>query len=130
MATTPAFATTPVIWAGLVPATLDTSFTAPSNVTTLGSAGANGTKITQIDIEPVATVVLGLVNIFAYDGSTYHLLESVTVTAATVSTTSAPIKQSYTYDNLVLPNGWSLRASVTIAGDVSIVEVTAYGASL
>jgi hypothetical protein len=130
MATGPAFASIPVVWAGLVPATADTSFTAPTNVTTLGSAGANGTKIVQVDIVPVGTTVSGLVNVFAYDGTTYHLLESVIITAATVSTSTPPVKQSYTYDNLVLPSGWSLRVSGTIAGNVSLVKVIAYGASL
>lgn len=130
MASAPAYASTPVIWAGLVPATADTSFTAPTNVTTLGSAGTNGTKISEIDVEPVATVVAALVNIFAFDGAAYHLVESVTIAAATVSTTAAPVKQQFFYDNLVLPSGWSLRCTVTVAGDVSLVTVTAYGASL
>ena len=130
MATAPAYAATPVAWCGLVPATADTSFTAPANQTTLGAAGANGTKIVQVDIQPVATVVAGLVNVFLYDGAAYHLLESVTIAAATVSTTAAPAKQTFTYDNLVLPNGWSLRVTNTVAGNVSLVEVNAYGASL
>jgi hypothetical protein len=130
VATAPAYAATPVIWAGLIPGTADTSFTAPANQTTLGSAGASGTKIVQVDIEPVGTTVSGLVNIFAYDGTAYHLMESVTISAATVSTSTPPVKQSYTYDNLVLPSGWSLRVSGTIAGNVSLVKVIAYGASL
>lgn len=130
MAAAPAYAATPVAWCGLVPASADTSNTAPSNVTTLGSAGASGTKVVQVDILPVGTVVAGIVNVFAYDGSAYHLVEAVTITAATVSTTAAPVKQSFTYDNLVLPNGWSLRVSNTVAGNVSLVEVNAFGASL
>jgi hypothetical protein len=130
MAASPAYAATPVIWAGLIPAAADVSFTAPTNFTTLGSAGASGTKIVQIDVEPVATTVAGLVNIFAYDGTTYHLMESVVISAATVSTTAAPVKQTFVYDNLVLPNGWSLRVTGTIAGNVSLVKVVAYGASL
>lgn len=130
MATAPAYAATPVIWAGLIPGTADTSFTAPTNITTLGSAGTNGTKIAQIDVEPVGTTVSGLVNVFLYDGTTYHLWESVIITAATVSTSVPPVKQSYVYDNLVLPSGWSLRVSGTIAGNVSLVHVTATGASL
>jgi hypothetical protein len=128
MAAAPVYAVTPRIMSGLVPATLDTSFTAPSNVTTIGSAGASGTKIVQVDVIPVATVVASLVNVFAYDGSSYHLIESVTIAAGTVSTTAAPVKQTFTYDNLVLPTGWSLRATNTVAGNQSLVEVTAFGA--
>ena len=131
MATAPSYASTPRLLAGLVPSTADTSFTAPTHVTSLGSGGANGTKISEIDFEPVGTVVAGLVNLFAYDGTTYHLIESVTITAATVSTTAAPVKQAYTYDSLVLPSSsWSLAVSNTVSGNVSLVEVTAFGADL
>lgn len=130
MAAAPAYASTPVAWTGLVPSTNDTSFTAPTHVTSLGSAGSNGTKITQIDVIPTATVVAGLVNVFIFDGTTYHLHESFAFAAATVSTTAAPVKQSGYYDNLVLPSGWSLVCSTTTAGNESIIEVNAYGASL
>ena len=128
MATAPQYAAAPHNMIGLVPAALDASFAAPSNVTTLGSAGISGTKISQIDVEPVGTVVAGLVNIFLYDGTAYHLLESVTITAAAVSTTVPPVKIPYAYDNLTLPAGWSLRVTTTIAGNVSLVQVAAYGA--
>ena len=130
MAAAPSYAVTPVAWTGLVPSTNDTSFTAPTHVTSLGSAGSNGTKITEIDLIPTATVVAGLVNIFAYDGTTYHLHESVTIPAATVSATAAPVKIPLYYDNLVLPSGWSLVCSTTVAGNESLIEVNVFGASL
>ncbi len=134
MATAPQYAIGPVAWTGLVPATADTSWTAPTNKTTLGTAtsagGSTGTKITEIDVIPAGTVVNGLVNIFLYDGTTYHLHESVPIAAATLSTTVGPVKQTYTYDNLVLPSGWSLVVTTTVSGNVSLVEVNAYGASL
>ncbi len=130
MATAPQYAATPLVWSGLVPATADTSWTSPSSTTTLGSAGSNGTKITQIDVIPAGTVAAGLVNLFLYDGSAYHLHESVTITSATLSTTAGPVKQTFTYDNLVLPSGWSLRVTNTVSGNVSLIEVNAFGASL
>ena len=130
MASLPSYAVTPVTWSGLVPATNDTSFTAPTHTTLLGSAGVNGTKITEIDLIPVATVVLSLVNLFLFDGTTYHLHESVTISAQTISATLPPTKQIFYYDNLVLPSGWSLYCTVTVAGDESLVEVNAFGASL
>jgi hypothetical protein len=130
MAAAPAYAATPIAWTGLVPSTADTSWTAPTHVTTIGSAGASGTKIVQVDVIPAGTVVAGLVNVFLFDGTSYHLHESVTIAAYTSSTTAAPPKQSFTYDNLVLPNGWSLVVATTVSGNVSLVEVNAYGASL
>jgi hypothetical protein len=99
-------------------------------VTSLGSAGASGTKINEIDVTPAGTVVAGIVNVFAYDGTAYHLLTSVTITAATLSTTAAPVTQTFTFDNLVLPSGWSLACTNTVSGNVSLVTVNAFGASL
>jgi hypothetical protein len=132
MATAPVYFVTPRLLAGLVPSTADTSFTAPTHVTSLGSGGSNGTKISEIDIIPVGTVVAGVVNVFAYDGSVYHLLPggSVTVAAATVSTTAAPVAVAVlTFDNLVLPSAsWSLVCSQTVSGNVSLIEVVAFGA--
>jgi hypothetical protein len=130
MAAAPAYASTPVLWSGLVPSTNDTSWTAPTHVTTLGSAGSNGTKITQIDIVPSGNVVAGIINIFLFDSTSYHLHESVLLTALNLSTIIPPAKTSFYYDNVVLPSGWSLVCSTTVAGNESVVSVNAYGASL
>jgi hypothetical protein len=131
MASTPAFASTPVCWSGLVPATLDTSLTAPTNVTTLGTAGANGTQVNEIVCQGVGTTVAGVVNIFLYDGSTYHLFDQFLVLAITSSTTATAWRASRTYQNLWLPsNSWSLRCTNTIAGNQSMVKVTATGGSM
>jgi hypothetical protein len=133
VATAPQYAVTARAMCGLVPSTADTSWTAPTHVTSLGSAGANGgTKIAEIDVTPVGTTVAGIVNIFLYDGSAYHLLPggSVLIAAATPSTTVAPVPQQFYFDNLVIPTGWSLAVSNTVAGNVSLVEVCAFGADL
>ena len=130
MAAAPTYASTPVAWLGLVPSANDTSWTAPTHVTTLGTAGSSGTKITEIDVIPAGTVVAGLVNIFIYDGTNYHLHESIPVAAYTSSTTAAPPKSPYYYDNLLLEPGWTLVCTTTVAGNESLVEVNAFGASL
>jgi len=130
MAAAPSYAVTPVAWTGLVPATADTNWVTPVHVTTLGSAGSNGTKITQIDVIDAGTESAGLVNLFLYDGTNYHLHESITIAAATPSTTVAAVKTSLYYDNLVLPTGWSLVCTTTVVADESLIEVNAFGASL
>jgi hypothetical protein len=130
MATAPAYASTPVLWSGAVSnSSADTSFTTPAHGVTLGTGGTNGTKITQIDVIPTGTVVAGLTNVFAYDGTNYHLVLSVVIAAYSSSTTAAPTEQSFYFDNLVLPsNSWTLYATNTIASNP--VTVNAYGASL
>ncbi len=131
MATAPAFAATPIVWTGLVPATFDTSLTAPTNATTLGTANAaNGSKIEEIVVQGVLTTVAAVVNIFLHDGTTYHLYDQFVITAVTSSTTAAAFRVSKTYANLVLPKAtptWTLRCTVTVAGDQSGLKVTATG---
>ena len=132
MASAPSYAATPAPWCGQVPASADTSTTSPANFTILGSAGASGTKISQIDVVPLGTVSAGVVNVFAYDGTAYHLVDGVTVTAGSVNSTAGAtaLKQTLTYDNLTIASGWSLRVSNTVAGNVSLIGVNAWAASL
>lgn len=69
----------------------------------------------------------GLVYLFLYDGTNYHLFDTVAITAVTASSTSAPFRASSRYSNLILKTGWSLRASQSIAGNASILRVIAFG---
>lgn len=131
MASTPSFAATPILGAGLVPGTADTSLTAPTNVTSLFTAGSSGTKVEEIVFQGVGTTVASVVNVFAYDGSTYHLIDQVLVSAVTSSTTAVAWRAVRQYTNLVLPSSsWSLRVTNTVAGNVSLIKVSAFGASL
>lgn len=127
MATSPQFTGTLKTGSGLIPATLDTSLTAPTNVTTILSAGASGSKIVEIVCQGVGTVVAGVVNVFKYDGSTYHLYDQFLVPATTSSTTARAWREVRTYENLLLENGHSLRVTGTVSGNQSLVKVTAHG---
>lgn len=131
MATDPAFAATPKIGSQLL-GTAETDTQAPAQTSTVLTAGANGSKVEEIVVEAsksaslVATTVAGLVYVFLYDGSTYHLYDVVTVTAVTASATAAPFRTSKTYTNLFLPSGWSLRCSQSIVGNASLLVATAH----
>ena len=127
MATNPAFAATVNTGSGLVNATLDTSLTAPTNITTIFTAGASGSKIEEITMVGVGTTVAGVVNIFRYDGATYHLIDQVLVSAVTSSTTAIAFYNTKKYINLFLKNGDTLRVTNTIAGNQSLIKVTAFG---
>lgn len=127
MASSPAFAATVNVGSGLVPGTADTSLTAPTNVTTIFTAGSNGSKIEEIICQGVGTTVAGIVNVFRHDGSTYHLIDQFIINAITSSTTAAAFRLTKTYANLVLESGDTLRVTVTVAGDVSLLKVTALG---
>lgn len=131
MASAPSFSATPKLGSGLIPATLDTSLTAPTNVTTILTGGASGTQIFEIVFEGVLTTVAGVVNVFLYDGSTYHLYDQVLVAAVTSSTTAVAFRTTRQYTNLILPaNTWTLRVTGTIAGNQSGIKVTAHAGDL
>lgn len=128
MANAPAFASVVNVGSGLVPATADTSRTAPTNATTILTAGSLGSKIEEIVFQGVGTTVAGIVCVFRYDGSTYHLIDEVAITAVTPSTTVAAFRTTRQYANLLLKSGDTLRVTTQIAGNQSLVKVTASGA--
>lgn len=124
----PAFAAAVNVGSAL-PSTADTSLTNPTNQVTVATAGANGMKISAIDVQGVGTTVAGVVNIFRHDGSTYHLVDQFVITAVTSSTTAAAYRNSRKYEDLTLNANDTLRASQTVAGNASLLKVNAYGAN-
>lgn len=129
-ATSPAYASTMVVGSGLIPGTQDTSLTAPSNTTTIVSGGSSGTKLEELDYQGVGTTAAGVLNVFLDDATTKHLIDQVLLTAVTSSATAVAFRQVRQYQNLFVKNGWSLKVSQTVAGNVSLVKVTAFGADL
>ena len=115
MATNPAFASTVNVGSGLVPATLDTSLTAPTNVTTIVTGGSLGMKVEELVFQGVGTTVASVVNVFLHDGSTYHLYDQVLVTAVTSSTTAIAFRTVRSYSNLLVKSGWTLKVTNTVA---------------
>lgn len=127
MASSPAFATTPRIGAVSV-ATADSSYTAPTNVGTLITGVAAGTRISEIVVKCAATSAAAIVRIFLYDGSTYWLFDEVTIAAATGSSTVQQTRVSTVYNNLILPSdSWSVRVTTSVS---QTTHVTALGADL
>ncbi len=130
MATSAQYAATPKVGSANL-TTADTSLTAPTTVGTILTAGASGTRIDYIDIQGVATTVAGLINLFIYDGTNYILWTQVPVIAVTSSTTApafATTLSSNVNSNLmplILPTGYSLRATASVAQ--TGVRVTAQG---
>lgn len=126
-AAAPAFAATPNVGTGLVPATLDTSLTAPTNVTTIFSAGASGSKVDQIQCQGLGTTVAANVNLFLVRSGTLYLIDQFPITAVTSSTTAVAFFLAHTYENLVLVSGDVLKVTNTVAGNQSLINVTAFG---
>lgn len=127
MATSPAFATTPRIGAVSI-ATADSSYTAPTNVGTVLTGVAAGTRVNEICVKCAATSAAAVVRIFLYDGTTYWLFDELVVGAITGSSTLSQFRVNKTYDNLVLPSAsWSVRVTTSVS---QATHVTAFGADL
>jgi len=131
MATTAQYASTPVFGSASVD-TAETSLTSPTNVQTVLTAGTNGSRIDYIEIIGTGNTAAGLINLFVYDGSTYFLWTQIPVyaitTSATIPSYRSGISSNATPDimPLTLPNGYSLRATVTTAQS-GAVRVNVYG---
>lgn len=120
MATTPNFAST-VRASAVVISTADTSRTAPTNVGTVFTAGASGSRIDEVSISATGTTTTGVVRLFIYDGTTYFLLQEILVQAITPSTSVAVFTYDTTFNNMMLPSGYSLRATTNNAESFSVI---------
>lgn len=129
MASDPTFAATPIVGRA-IPAGAETSLTVPTLASTVVTAGSSGTKIEEVVVQANATTVAGLVYLFIFDGTTYYLFDTLTISAVTASTITAPTRTSKTYNNLTIPATYSLRASQSISGNTSLLDVLALGGNL
>lgn len=133
MATDPQFAATPRL-GHCRPGSAETDLQVPTNASDLLVAGASGSKIEEVLVVAsttgglVSAVVNGLIYLFLHDGTTNFLFDEIAVLATTPSNTTAPYRTNRVYINLVLPSGWKIRASQSIAGNASLLDIFAHGA--
>lgn len=123
MATAPAFAATPKASAAVLAATADTSRTAPTTVSTVFTAGSSGSRIDEVWITAVGTSTANQVRLFLFNGTTYYLLKEVLVTAITPSATVSAFTTVIAFNNMVLPSGWSLRATTNNAESYAVTAL-------
>lgn len=120
MAAAPSFAATVRASAANI-ATADTSRTAPTNVGTVFTAGSSGSRIDEVNIISTGTTTTGVVRLWVYTGSTYYLLSETLVSAITPSTSIAVFSSTSTFNNLMLPSGYSLRATTNNSESFNII---------
>ena len=129
MASAPSFASTPRV-AGASVAT-NTARDGTGAITTVLSAGSSGTKINEVVVKSTGQPADSVVTLFLFDGTSYYLFDEIDLGAPTAgSTTAAAYRTSVRYDNVVIPNGWSLRAAVTVAATSGAVLVIALAGDL
>lgn len=111
MAQTPNYAATPRYGSAAI-ATADTSRTAPTQVGTVLTPGANGSRVDLVRVQATVTTTQGTVRLFMHDGTVYRLIKEVPVAPVTVSATQPAFAVDLTFDGgLVVPAGHTLRAT-------------------
>lgn len=103
MATNPQFISTPRI-AHANTATANTAIDGTGTITEVIQGATGGTRVLELVVKLAATSAAAQVNLFLTtdSGTTWRHFDSVTVSAATVSTTVASNRTSRTYANLLL----------------------------
>ena len=123
MATAPVFASTPRS-AQVSIATANANRDGTGTVGTLFTAGASGSKVEEVRITPRVTTTAGMVRLYVHTGAAYFLYGEYAIAALTLSATVPAVTTTITYDNLVLPTGYSLRCSTEKA---EAIDVHAFG---
>jgi hypothetical protein len=124
MATAAQYAATPRAAVAVVSAA-NTARDGTGTLVTVFTAGASGSRIDDIRITAAGTVTAGVVRLFVHDGTNARLLQEVMVTAVTPSTTVETWSFTLLNQALVLPTGYSLRASTNNAETFHIVVTRA-----
>jgi hypothetical protein len=98
----------------------------PTNVATVFTAGANGSRIDLITLTAGVSTSAGIWRLWLFSGSTYYLIKEILVSAITVSATAAAFSAEYRPTiPIVLPTGWSLRFTTEVGNTTAVV---CYGA--
>jgi hypothetical protein len=95
------------------------------------AAPTAGTKVTSVTVVATADPADSIVNLFIDDGTTAWFFDSFDLgNPAAASTTVEPFRVSKTYADLVLPSGYRLEASITVALTAGVVNVFAMAGDL
>lgn len=124
MAATPSFASTPRVGIGQL-TTANTNINGSGVIVNLLTSSSTGTKINEIIIKAYGTVTAGMIRFYTFDGTSNYLFDEIGVSAATPSSTSQTFLGGKTYDNLVLPSGYSIRASTFNSENFNVIVLGA-----
>lgn len=128
MATAPVFYTTPFTAVAAI-STANTNRDGSGTLGTVKTAGSDGTKIERVIAQAAGTTTAGMVRLYIHDGSTARLIDEIPVTAITVGASTPAFRAerdcSLPGSLLVLPDGYSLRASTHNAENFNVIAIGA-----
>jgi len=124
MAATPVFANTPVIGSAAI-STANTNRDGTGTIGSVLTGSANGTKVNEIRIKATGTTTAGMVRLYIYNGTTNFLFLEQAIAAVTPSASVKTEEYTLTFDNLVLPATYQLRASTHNAEGFNVLAIGA-----
>lgn len=124
------YAATPRVGIGTI-STANTNRDGTGTIGTIFTAGSSGSRIDRIVIKATVNTTAGMVRLFIHNGTTAYLWREIAVSAITVSATVAGFESAMSSNNaadigflpLVLPTGYSLRASTHNAETLNVTAV-------
>lgn len=125
MASTPAFIATPRIETANT-ASANTAIDGTGTITEVIQGATGGTRVLELVVKLAATSSLAQVNIFLStdSGTTWRHFDSIGVSAASVSTTTASNRTSRTYANLLLASSaHRIGFTTTIAQSTNVIAL-------
>lgn len=124
MAASPAFAATPRHEAGILTTGNSARDGSGSNIVTIFTAPAAGSKIDEITVKADGNPADSTVLIFLHDNSNYHIFDEFDLADPAAGSATLPsFRDSKRYPNLRLPSAWSIRASVTVTPTSGGIQV-------
>jgi hypothetical protein len=126
MANQAQYASVPKVGVGQI-STANTARDGTGTIGTVFTAGSNGSRIDMIDVQATATTTAGMVRLFVHDGTNAYLVAELPVVATTPSGTNPSYSQQLNTNTMtqflpiVLPTGWSLRASTNNAEAFNVI---------
>ena len=103
---------------------------ATAGLTTLFTAGADGSKITQIGVKYAGNSTAGTILIFITDtaGANPRLYDEITITSLSASTTVASLRNVNLYSDLNIASGQLIQVGCTVISGSIYPNVFAIGA--
>jgi hypothetical protein len=124
MASTPQFTTTPKIGIANISAA-NANRDGSGTIPTVFTAGSSGSRIEEVVVKAEDNPADSIIILWIYDGATAFIFDEIDLgDPGAASTTVTAFRLSRRYENLVLPTGYSLRATLTVAptaGDVNVI---------
>ncbi len=128
MASSANYASTPKCAMGQI-STANTNRDGTGTIGTIFTAGSSGSRIDYLDIKATGTTTAGMIRLFIHDGTNARLMTEIPVVAVTPSGTAPSWEAQFTGGSMgailpiVLPTGYSLRASTHNAETFNIIAV-------